>query len=194
MDTNKQTRQASSADKIQQVLAFKKQKQIRQIIRLKNTKYYRVLNAFCVVSVLIYSELVFCMFGPARYYESICVKAVADEYRGLEGKKRKIHFMSVYTPDEKQYKFMVDEAIQLPLPNSVCYIGKDFLLNKEIKIMISTSTSEYRLWRVIPLVILGLIVTLVTILVFVHNMNQVKYSLIAVSVLNGINLLYFILV
>jgi hypothetical protein len=194
MDTRRQARQVNSPEKIQEILAFKRQKQLRQILKLKKTRYYRVLNIFCIICVLIYCELIFCMFGPARYRQEHCVKAVADEFRGMNGKRRIIHFMSVYTENDRQYKFMVDEAIQLPLPNSVCYIGKDFLLNKEIKIMISTSVSEYRLWRVVPLVFLGFVVTLVTLLVFVYNMNLENYSLIAVSVLNAINLLYFVVV
>lgn len=194
METRKQNRQVNSPEKIQEILAYKRRKQIRQIIKLKNTGYYRVLNAFCILCVIVYCELIFCMYGPARYHEERCFKAVADEYRGMKGKRRIIHFMSVYTENDKHYKFMADEAIQLPLPQSVFYIGKDYLLNKEIKIMVSTSASEFRLWRVVPLVFLGFVVTLVTLLVFVYNMNLVNYSLIAVSVLNAINLLYFIVV
>lgn len=192
METKKQNRSPQSAEKIHEIMAFKRQKQLKQIIQLKRTKRYRILNIFNVLCVLIYCELIFCMYGPAYYVEERCVKAVADEYRGLSGKRRVVHFMSVYTQQDKHYKFMVDEAIQLPLPHSLCYIGKDFLLNKEIKIMISTSESEFRLWRVVPLIFLGFFVTLITLLVFVYNMNLINYSLIAVSILNAINLVYFL--
>ena len=134
------------------------------------------------------------MYGPANYQTAICSKAHADEYGQLVNGKRSVTFMSVWDQNDKYYKFYVGEYMQLPKPNSTFYIGKDYFLRKEIKILVSTSESEYRLWRVTPLIFLGIFVTLITMLVFVNNMNLVNYSLIAVSLMNGMNLFYFIVV
>ena len=190
----KQSRVPLTTEQVKEIIAFKKQKQYKQIERLKKTKKYKILNVFNILCVVVYCEIIFCMYGPATYQTAICKKANIDEFGGIVDGKRSVNFMSVYDENNKHYKFFVGHYIQLPKPNSTMYIGKDYFLQKEIKVLISTSTSEYRLWRVTPLIFLGIFVTLITMLVFVNNMNLINYSLIAVSWLNGINLFYFVVV
>lgn len=190
----KSSRVPLTPDQIKEVIAFKKQKEFKQIEKLKKTKKYKILNVFNILCVIVYCEIIFCMYGPANYQTAICKKASVEEFGDIINGKRSVNFMSVWDQNNTHYKFYVGEYIQLPKPNSVFYVGKDYFLQKEIKVLISTSISEYRLWRVIPLVFLGIFVTLITMLVFAHNMNMINYSLIAVSCMNAINLLYFILV
>ncbi len=190
----KQSRVPLTPEQLKDVITFKRNKQTKQIEKLKKTRRYKVLNIFNIISIIIYCEIVFCMYGPANYTKDVCTKANIDEYMRDVGPERVIRFMSVWGKNDAHYQFYVGENIQLPKPNSDFYVGKDFLLQKEVKVMVSTSVSEYRLWRVIPLIFLGISVTLITFLVFAHNMNLVNYSLIAVSLMNAINLLYFIVV
>lgn len=190
----KQTRVPLTSEQVKEVIAFKKQKQHRQIERLKKTKKYKILNVFNILCVVVYCEIIFCMYGPATYETAICKRARVDEFGGVSNGKRAVNFMSVWDENDKHYKFFVGDYIQLPQPNSTMYIGKDYFLQKEIKVLVSTSVSEYRLWRVTPLIFLGIFVTLITMLVFVNNMNLINYSLIAVSWMNGINLFYFVVV
>lgn len=181
-------------DQIKEIIAYKKAKATKQIEQFKNTRKYEILNLFNILCVVIYSEMIFCMFGPSTYESSIVKKANVDVFGDVINARRTVRFMSVWDANGKHYKFYVGENIQLPLPNSVFYIGKDYLLRKEIKVMVSTSSAEYRIWRVTPLLFLGLFVTVITMMVFFNNMNMINYSLIAISVLNAINLFYFIVV
>lgn len=190
----KQGRVPLTSDQIKEIIAFKRLKHYKQVQKLKGTRRYKVLNVFNIISILVYCELIFCMFGPAIYTPHKVTKANADEYGKFVDKKRVVSFMSVWDENDTRYKFYVGESIQTPLPNSVFYVGKDFLLQKEIKVMVHTSLSEYRLWRVVPLIFLGIFVSIITLLVYMQNMNMVNYSLIAISVLNAINLFYFIVV
>lgn len=190
----KQSRVPLTPDQIKEIIAYKKAKAIKQIEFFKKTRKYKILNVFNIFCVVIYCEMIFCMFGPSTYESAIVKKANVDEFGEIMNSKRSIRFMSVWDANGKHYKFYVGENIQLPLPNSAFYIGKDFLLRKEIKVMVSTSPNEFRIWRVTPLLFLGLFVTVITMMVFFNNMNMINYSLIAISSLNAINLFYFIVV
>ncbi len=190
----KQGRVPLTSDQLKEIIAFKKLKHYKQVQKLKGTRRYKILNVFNIICILVYCELIFCMFGPAIYSPHKVIKANADEYGKFVNKKREMSFMSVWDENDTRYKFYVGESIQTPLPNSVFYVGKDFLLQKEIKVMVHTSLSEYRLWRVVPLIFLGVFVSVITLLVYMQNMNMVNYSLIAISVLNALNLFYFIVV
>lgn len=183
-----------SSEQIKEIIAYKRQKQLLGIEKLKKTKRYKILNVFNILSVMVYCEIIFCMYGPATYEVKTCVRANADAYGEIINGKRSIDFMTVIDENEKRYKFYVGDYIQIPKRNSQFYIGKDYLLRKEIKVMISSSTSEYRLWRITPLIFLGVFVTIITMLVFFNNMNMINYSLIAVSLMNALNLFYFIVV
>ncbi len=192
--SKKQSRVPLTSEQIKEVIIFKRNKQIRQIQKLKKTRRYKILNIFNILCVFVYCELIFCMYGPAIYHPGICTKANIDEYERNGENARDVKFLSVWDEHDAHYQLYVGEQIQVPLPKSVIYIGTDFLLQKELKMVVSTSEEEYRLWRVIPLLFLGIAITLITFLAFANNMNMVNYSLIAVSVMNGINLLYFIVV
>jgi len=188
----KQPRVPLTPEQLKDVITFKRNKQIRQIEKLKKTTHYKILNIFNIICIIVYCEMVFCMYGPAIYTKDICTKANIDEYERDAAPARVIRFMSIWGESGNHYQMFVGENIQLPKPNSVFYVGRDFILQKEVKLMVSTSEAEYRLWRVIPLVFLGILVTIITFLVFAHNMNLMNYSLIAVSLMNAINLMYFI--
>jgi len=190
----KQARVPLTPEQLKEVITFKRNKQIRQIEKLKKTRRYKILNVFNIISVLIYSEMIFCMYGPAIYKEVLCSKAMITEYERTEGDGREIRFLSVWDTNNEEYKLYVSDQIQVPLPNSKMFLGRDFLLQKVVKVVVSTSEDEYRLWRVVPLIFLGISISLITFLAFANNMNMVNYSLIAVSVMNAINLLYFIVV
>lgn len=192
--SKKQPRVPLTPEQLKEVIIFKRNKQIKAIQKLKKTKRYKILNVFNIVCVFVYCEMIFCMYGPAIYHQGICTKASIDEYERNGSNNRDVRFLSVWDESNTHYQLYVGEEIQLPKPNSMLYVGRDFILQKELKMMVSTSASEYRLWRVIPLLFLGISITLITFLAFANNMNMVNYSLIAVSVMNGINLLYFIVV
>jgi len=190
----KSSRIPLNQEQVKEIIAYKKQKQLVAIQKLKKTKRYRVLNIFNVIAVIVYCEIIFCMYGPATYEVSTCVKANIDSYGEVINGKRSVDFMTIADQNQNRYKFYVGEYIQLPKPNSEFYIGKDYLLRKEIKVLVSTSEEEYIIWRITPLIFLGIFVTAITMLVFFNNMNMINYSLIAVSLMNGINLFYFIFV
>lgn len=192
--SKKQPRVPLTPEQLKEVIIFKRNKQIRAIQKLKKTLRYKVLNVFNIMAVFVYCELIFCMYGPAIYSKGVCTKASIDEYERNGDTSRVVRFLSVWDENDTPYQLYVGESIQLPRPNSTIYVGRDFLLQKELKMIVSTSAEEYRLWRVIPLLFLGIMITLITFLAFANNMNMVNYSLIAVSVMNGINLLYFIVV
>jgi hypothetical protein len=190
----KQARVPLTSEQLKEVITFKRNKQTKQIEKLRKTRHYKVLNIFNIISVVVYCEIIFCMYGPAIYTQTICTKANVDEYERVSGKSRDIRFLSVWDEHHDQYKLYVTDQIQVPKPNSIMYLGRDFLLQKVVKVVVSTSESEYRLWRVVPLIFLGVAVTLITFLAFANNMNMVNYSLIAVSVMNALNLFYFIVI
>jgi hypothetical protein len=191
----KQPRVPLSSEQLKEVIIFKHNKQVKAIEKLKKTWHYKILNIFNIICVFVYCEMIFCMYGPALYHPLVCTKANVDEFnRGTGSQKDEVTFLSVWDQYDNRYQLYVADTIQKPQPNSTFYVGEDFLLRKEVKAMVNTSQAEYRLWRVIPLVFLGISITLITFLAFTYHMNMVNYSLIAVSVMNALNLMYFIVI
>lgn len=191
----KQARVPLTPEQIKEVIIYKRNKQIKAIEKLKKTRRYKILNIFNIVCIFVYCEMIFCMYGPAIYRPLVCVRSNIDQYNQGPGSQRnEVTFLTVWDQHGNQYQLYVADTIQKPLPNSTFYVGEDFLLRKEVKAVVNTSESEYRLWRVVPLIFLGISVTLITFLAFNYNMNMVNYSLIAVSVMNALNLLYFIVI
>jgi len=182
-----------SAEQIREIIIRKKQREYKAVQKFKKTRRYKVLNVFNVLCVLVYCEIIFCMYGPVRYTHSTCVKATA-EYGAIVNGKNTIRTLLIVNNTGDVYRLTINDQIQIPRPGTSFYLGKDFILNKEIKAMVSTSLKEYRLRNDEPLIFLGIFVTLITMFVFYQNMNMINYSLTAVSILNAVNMMYFIFV
>ena len=114
----KQARVPLTPEQIKDVIIYKRNKQIRQIEKLKKTTHYKILNIFNIISVMVYCEMVFCMYGPAIYTKDVCKKATIDGYVRDAGPERVIQFMSILSQNDSHYQLYIGENIQLPKPNS----------------------------------------------------------------------------
>jgi hypothetical protein len=187
-----QGRNFPTPEQIQQFIALKKAKRLKQIELFKKTFRYKWMNVFNVICLIVYTEMIICAFGPTHFEERVCTKSRIKDFTKNSENARVINRMIVSDESGKEYMFFVNEMIQPPAINSTFYVGKDYLMNKELKVMIETSSSSFRLWYALPFLFLGIMVTVVTFFVYLLNMNLFSYSLTAITLLNALNLAYFL--
>jgi hypothetical protein len=186
-------RVALTAEQVAQLLAFKKHKEIASINRFKKTTTFKCLNIFFVIAFGIYVELIVCYVGPCNYtiYE---VKEVNAKYNGVLNSKyeSQIGTLSIVDTQNKLTTLVIDDFIDLPESGSQFRIGKDYIYQKEVKAEIQGYNSSYRIQRFSPVLFLSSFICLLTVILFVYNLNQNPYSLRAISLINAIVLLAFI--
>ncbi|MGE0569439.1 MAG: hypothetical protein AB7O73_15980 [Bacteroidia bacterium] len=187
-----QGRNSPTPEQIQQFIALKKAKRLKQIEIFKRTFRYKWMNVFNIICLVVYTEMIICTFGPSHYDEKICSKSRIKDFTKNGDNARVINRMTVWDENGKEYMFFVNEMIQPPVANSKFYVGKDFLMNKELNVMIETSSSKFRLWYALPFLFLGVMVSIVTFFIYLLNMNLFSYSLTAITLLNALNLAYFL--
>lgn len=182
-----------TAEQVAQLLAFKKQKEIASINRFKKTTSFKCLNVFCVIAFGIYVELIVCYFGPCNYniYE---VKEINARYNGVLNKKyeSQIGTLSITDTQNKLTTLVIDDFIDLPEKGTKFRIGKDYIFQKEVKAEMQGYQNSYRIQRFSPVLFLSSFICLLTVILFVYNLNQNPYSLRAISLINAIVLLAFI--
>ncbi|MDP3557850.1 MAG: hypothetical protein Q8T03_10780, partial [Bacteroidota bacterium] len=71
-------------------------------------------------------------------------------------------------------------------------VGKDFLLQREIKAYVNTSDDYYRIQAASPMLFLSVFLGIFSLIFFSYNLNQNIQSLIAISIINGITILAFL--
>ncbi|MGZ3898959.1 MAG: hypothetical protein ACXVNQ_01435, partial [Bacteroidia bacterium] len=94
----------------------------------------------------------------------------------------------------KQYEFLVNDLVPPPPKFSAFEVGKDFILQKEIKGSISTSPKQFRIQRASPILFLSIFVAIFSFIFFFYNLNQNPHSLRAITCINAVTMLAFLLI
>ena len=180
----------------EEVADFVKLKQYRKrakIEKFKRTRIYKVLNAFNVISIIIYTEIIFAFLGSCNfsgYYVQSCVGYAGEE---IIGGKRTHSAALLKMVNGREYDVSFHDTCALPANLSKIYIGKDWLLQKEVKVRFEMGDKDRYIKRSFPLLFISILWCFVTFAVFGYNMNQINYSLCVVSFINAFSLACFIL-
>lgn len=192
-------RQPLSPEEVLELIRIKRYRQKLATDRFKKSNLFKILNVFNVFCIIIYSELIFSFMGQCNYKTDYMTHIKV--YYGEKVKAGKKIFSSaiintatngtyeISVQDTSNYiaKHLVDSKTVYPF-----YIGKDWLLQKEIKIQLEESSITFLIKRSSPLLFVSVLLGIVTFVLFGYNLNEVRYSLRVISFINAINLLYFI--
>jgi hypothetical protein len=181
-------------EEVAELVFLKKLREHKRIESFKKTLYYKAFNLFCVICFFIYCELIICFLGPC-HYEDHYSKQVGVDYghEAVEG-HRMISLLKIVDRNGQFYEFVINEFIEPPPQVAVFAVGKDFLLQKEIKGTVSTSEHIYRIRRASPILFLSFFVGIFSIIFFSYNLNQNPHSLRAITVINAITIFGFLLI
>jgi len=188
-----------SPEEVKEFIRFKKFKERAQIERFKKTRTYKILNAFNVICIVVYTEIIFAFLGTCsftgHYIQSTNV------YTGEEtiGGKR-IYSSAVFKMiNGKEYDVSIRDTITLPATPGKIYtpaklfVGQDWILKKEIKIRMDQGEKDYYIKRSFPLLFISILFGFVTFVLFGYNMNQHLHSIRVISFINSVCILSFIL-
>jgi hypothetical protein len=174
-----------SSEDIAHVIAVKRWREFKKREKLKKSRLFKVLNLFNIACFFIYFELLFCFFGPCNYtvhYSYKVTPKYGDTY--LKTGEPIIADINVHGVDGIIYNFVIDDFIKVPPKHMRFLIGKDYLLQKNLKGILENSGAEYRLFSASPVLFLCVFVTVISLFAFIYNLNENAYSLNALTVLN----------
>jgi hypothetical protein len=183
-----------SPEEVAELVLLKKIREHKKLEKFKKTRTYKVFNIFNVVCFFIYCELFFCFLGPCQYQMHYCKNVIVDYGDRGEGAHRIISSVKLMGIHEKQYEFIVNDFIDPPPRFSAFEVGKDFLLQKEIKGSIATSDKQFRILRASPILFLSVFVAIFSFIFFFYNLNQNPHSLRAITCINAVTVLAFVLI
>lgn len=190
-EPNKRPRRVHlTSEEVSSFIAYRKRRERLALQNLKKTHSFKLLNIFNVACIFIYCELLFCYFGPSNHQRHYSVNTIAEYGNGLhKGNQADIKGVQVFGVNGKEYKFIVNDFIEVPA-KKICFLtGKDFLLQKDLKGWFDYPGKSYRLFSASPILFLCLFISLVSFIVFFYNLNENAYSLCGITVLNALTIL-----
>lgn len=182
-----------SPDEVQEFIRLKKHRERIKVERFKQTKTYKVFNAFNVICIIIYTEIIFAFLGSCNftthYIKSYDVY-YSDEIIGGKRVFSSAVFKTVY---DKVYDVSIRDTNMLPEKFTGLRVGSDWLLQKEIKVRFKKGGKDFFIKRSFPLLFISILWGIVTFVLFGYNMNQNNYSLNVITFVNLITMLSFML-
>ncbi len=192
--TNKRPqRQPLTPEEVKDLVKLKQLRQLVKIEKFKQSKRYKYLNVFNIFCVIIYTEMIF-SFISAGNYTTHYVQNLTPYYdeKIIDG-KRVISSLVIITTDDQKFDVNVRDTCRLPDETAKFSVGKDWLLQKEIMVKFDGRDKDLYIRRSFPLLFISLLLGIVTFVLYTYNKHQVAYSLNAITIINSLSLLYFIL-
>jgi len=184
-----------SPEEVAELVLLKKIRERKKLEKFKSTSGYKIANIFNIACFFIYLEMIACFFGPC-HYETHYNKKVIVEYGEARNKKQEriISGIKLVGVDNKQYAFVVNDFIKIPEKYSPFEVGRDFLLQKEIKGTLPTSDDLYHLEKASPIIFLSFLVGVFSLIIFFFDLNQNPYSLRAITIINALTVFSFVMI
>lgn len=182
-----------NSEEVAQLVAIKKARTAKKLAKFKKSASYKILNIFNICSFFIYLEILFCFMGPCHYqthYAKVFEAKHGDEKN--EAGKRIVSELNIISVDDKRYKLYVNDFIETPENFSRYQIGKDYLLQKELKAVLEGSDASYGLESASSFIFLAVFIIFISCISFFYDLNENSHSLTAVAILNVITLLAFV--
>ncbi len=180
-------------EEIAHLVALKKRNEARKLANFKRSGAYKTFNVFNICCFFIYWELLFCFFGPCHYqtHYSKTIGVKRGEAINAEG-RHMIAEVKMIGVNNREYCLAVNDFIEVPPKYAPFQVGKDYILQKDLKAILQGSESSYRLEAANPLIFLSVLIIIISFSSFVYNLNQDPHSLRAVAILNLLTMLAFI--
>lgn len=187
-------RQPLSPEEVMNFIRLKKHRKLKAIEHFKTTQRYKLLNCFNIFCIVIYSELIIAFMGSCNYNGHYIKLTDAFFSRDSKGDKRVCSSIVLTTVNDRIYDVSINDTITPPdakqFPRFL--VGKDWILQKEVTVKLAGSTSSFVIKDSFSILFISVLLGVTTFISFGFNLNQVKYSLMATSMMNGISVLSFL--
>ena len=182
-------------EEVAELIEIKKIREFNKLKKFKKTRRFKVLNYFNVFCFFVFCELIFSFFGPCFFKKHFSknIRAIYTIEFNADS-QRKISELEITDINDKKYNININDFIEEPLKYSSFIVFKDYLLQKEIKVCINNSEKYYWIQSASPILFISVFLVFYALIFYTYNLNQNPISLTAISILNGIALLFFIMV
>ena len=92
--------------------------------------------------------------------------------------------IDVYGVNGKMYKLVVEAFIDVPGKRIRFMVGKDYLLQKELKAALEGNNVFYRIFSASPILFLCIFISFINLVVFLFNLNESPYPLWGITAIN----------
>ncbi|WP_317897259.1 hypothetical protein [Aurantibacillus circumpalustris] len=178
-------RNPMTSEEVAHIIAHKRKKELVELRKLKKSKTFKILNVFNVICFFIFIELLFCYIGPCHYngYHAVNTITHYGSGKSINGKLY-VDEVDIYDTEGELYKLIIDDCITEPNKAVYFIIGRDYLLQKNLKGFMEGYNNAYRLFSASPVLLLSMLAICISLFVFVMNLNEKVYNLVGLSVLN----------
>jgi hypothetical protein len=193
--TNRRPRRTPlSREEVAHIIQLKKRKAHIQLLLFKKSLQYKILNVFVLCCVFVFWELIICFLGPCSYKVYFSREIIPkQEFRSDSKGVYLLSELNIMDTNETQFLLMVDDFIEVPPKFSKFYIGTDFILQKQLRGIVSTSEKSYRIFTSSPILLLTVIALFISLMAMLNNLNHNPYSLTAIAIFNAMILLVIFL-
>jgi hypothetical protein len=108
--------------------------------------------------------------------------------------QQKIANLKITDVNDNFYQFVINDYIEVPTKYCAFSVGKDFILQKEIKGGFFKSDKTYRIQRAEPFLFLSGFLIILICVVFVYNLNLVEQSLKSITIINSLTIFTFLMI
>lgn len=192
-DSKRKKRMPLTSQEVFMLIQIKKNKELQKLADYKKKRIYKLLNIFNILCFFLYTEMLFCFFGPCNYqtlYSSKINIQFGDEINS-QG-KRIISKITITTDDKSEYQLVIQDFIEKPISPINFLIGKDYILQKSMKGILTNSEKKFRLLSASSNIFLAAFLIFISIICFWYNLNQNYFSLMALSIFNLITFLFIL--
>lgn len=184
-EPNKRTRRILfTSEELSNMVAYRKHRERLLLLKFKKTKTHRFLNIANICFIFIYLELLCCYFGPCNYtrhYSSATQIKYGFVYKDATPVISEIAVLGV---NGKIYTLVVDDFIEAPGMRISFIVGKDYILQKELKAALDSNQVFYRLFSASPVLFLSIFISFINFFVYLFNLNEAPYPLWGLTVIN----------
>lgn len=193
-ETNKRPpRQPLSPEEVMDMIKLKKLRQYHKTEKFKKTKSYKYLNLFNIVCIVVYTEIIFSFLSSCNY-RTMYIETVTPYYgEDIVAGKRVVSSAVFKTVYGNEYDVGIRDTCTMPLPYTPLLVGRDWILQKDIKVKFDAYSKEFFIKRSFPLLFISILLGIVTFVLFGYNLNQNPYSLNVISFINSISIIAFLL-
>lgn len=178
-----------TSEEVNEFIAYRKRKERLALASFKKTTIFKILNICNVLCIFVFVQIVFCYLGPCHYqthYTYHVNSRIGREFK--PNGQANISELDLYALDGNMYTVVINDFIKVPDKFTSFKIGKDFIMQKKLKVVLNHDNQAFRLFLASPVIFLSFFLSFVSFMAYHFNLNENLFSLWGLVSLNILTL------
>jgi hypothetical protein len=184
-----------SAEELFYLKKIKELKEIEKIQKFKLSAFYKYINSINIflIAFLSYCLLSILMTGYWQKSEIVKVKTHHGKYNKVKSCASIID-IELTTSTSEQLIIVTNELYQEPKIGDVIYLGKDYLLNKTLRVRLIHDERDFWNKNAYPILVVILFALTIGVFIYIINKHLTINGLLTAFALFLLSSLYYVLV